>query len=177
MRKTIITIILFIVFLIIYFLQANILPKFTIAGITPNLFVIFVLFIGLYANQTLGVVFGIIIGLFLDSVYGQSIGLSAVMFCIIGFLGSYFDKNFSKDNKLTILFMVIGATAIYEFGLYSLKSIIYEFDFELWFFVRILLLEILYNSLLSIIFYPLIQKVGYAMDRNFKENNLLTRYF
>lgn len=177
MKKTIITVVLFIVFLIIYFLQANIFPNFSIAGITPNLFIIYVLFIGLYANQTLGVIFGIIIGLFLDSVYGQSIGLSAVMLCVIGFLGSYFDKNFSKDNKLTILFMVIGATIIYELGLYSLKSIIYEFDFELWFFVRILLLEILYNSLLSIIFYPMIQKIGYAMDRNFKENNLLTRYF
>lgn len=177
MRKTIITVILFIVFLIIYFLQANIFPNFSIAGITPNLFIIYVLFIGLYANQTLGVIFGIIIGLFLDSVYGQSIGLSAVMLCVVGFLGSYFDKNFSKDNKLTILFMVIGATVIYELGLYSLKSIIHEFNFELWFFVRILLLEILYNSLLSIIFYPIIQKIGYAMDRNFKENNLLTRYF
>lgn len=177
MRKTVITVILFIVFLIIYFLQANILPNFTIAGITPNLFVIFVLFIGLYANQVLGIVFGIVIGLFLDSIYGQSIGLSAVMLCLIGFLGSYFDKNFSKDNKLTILFMVIGTTAIYEFGLYSLKSIIYEFDFELWFFLRIVLLEILYNSLISIIFYPLLQKAGYAIDRNFKENNLLTRYF
>ena len=177
MKKFLILLALIVQGLIIYFLQANILPNFTIAGITPNLFVIFVLFIGLYANQVLGIVFGIVIGLFLDSIYGQSIGLSAVMLCLIGFLGSYFDKNFSKDNKLTILFMVIGTTAIYEFGLYSLKSIIYEFDFELWFFLRIVLLEILYNSLISIIFYPLLQKAGYAIDRNFKENNLLTRYF
>lgn len=177
MRKTIITIILFIVFLIIYFLQANFFPNYTIAGVAPNLFIIFVLFIGLYANQKLGVIFGIIIGLFLDSIYGLSIGLSAVMLCIIGFLGSYFDKNFSKDNKLTILFMVIGATVIYEFGLYSLKSIIYEFNFEFLMFLRILLLEVLYNSLITIIIYPIIQKLGYAVDRNFKENNLLTRYF
>lgn len=177
MRKTIITVILFIVFLIIYFLQANFFPNYTIAGVAPNLFIIFVLFIGLYANQKLGVIFGIITGLFLDSIYGLSIGLSAIMFCIIGFLGSYFDKNFSKDNKLTILFMVIGATVIYELGLYSLKSIIYEFNFEFWFFLRILLLEVLYNSLITIIIYPIIQKLGYAVDRNFKENNLLTRYF
>ncbi|MBP3596002.1 MAG: rod shape-determining protein MreD [Clostridia bacterium] len=177
MRKTIITIILFIVFLIIYFLQANFFPNYTIAGVAPNLFVIFILFIGLYANQKLGVIFGIIVGLFLDSIYGLSIGLSAVMFCIIGFLSSYFDKNFSKDNKLTILFMVIGATIIYEFGLYSLKTIIYQFNFEFLWFLRILLLEVLYNSLITIIIYPIIQKLGYVVDRNFKENNLLTRYF
>jgi rod shape-determining protein MreD len=177
MRKIFITFILFIVFLIIYFLQANFFPGFTIAGVMPNLFILYVLFIGLYSSQTLGVGFGVVIGLFLDSIYGKSIGLTAVMLCIIGFLGAYFDKNFSKDNKFTILLMVIGSTAIYEFGLYSLQAIILDFDFEIFAFLRILLLEILYNSLLSIILYPLIQKAGYAIDRNFKENNLLTRYF
>lgn len=177
MKKTGITIILFIVFLIIYFLQANILPNFTIAGVMPNLFIIFILFIGLYSNQTLGIIFGVIMGIFLDSIYGRTIGLTAVMLCVIGFLGAYFDKNFSKENKFTILLMVIGATAIYEFGLYSLQVILMEFDFEIIEFIKILLIEILYNSLLSIILYPLIKKAGYAIDRNFKENNLLTRYF
>lgn len=177
MKKVLISVILFITFLIIYFLQANFFPSFTIGGITPNLFIVLVLFIGLYANQVLGISFGIIMGLFLDFVYSKSIGLSAVMLCIIGFLGAYFDKNFSKDNKITIILMVVGATTIYEFGLYSLKSIILDYQFETWNFIRILLLEILYNSLLTTIFYPLIQKAGYIMDRNFKKTNLLTRYF
>ena len=43
------------------------------------------------------------------------------MLCVIGYLGSYFDKNFSKENKLTIIMMVAGATVIYEFGLYFLN--------------------------------------------------------
>jgi len=177
MRKVGITIILIITFLIIYFLQANFFPNFTIAGITPNLFIVLVLYIGLYTNQTYGVAFGIIIGLFLDSVYGSSIGSTAIMLCVVGFLGAYFDKNFSKDNKLTILLMVVGVTFIYEFGLYSYKSILFSFKFELLEFIRIVLLEVLYNGLLTIIFYPLIQKTGYILDRNFKQNNLLTRYF
>ncbi len=177
MKKVFITFILFITFLIILFLQINFFPNFTIAGIMPNLFVILVLFIGLYANQTLSIFFGLVIGLLLDSIYSQSIGISAVMLCIVGFLGAYFDKNFSKDNKITILFMVIGVTAIYEFGLYSLKSIILNYQFELFQFIRIVLLEMLYNCLITIILYPLIQKAGYILDRNFKQNNLLTRYF
>ena len=177
MRKVLITIALIFSFFIIFFLQANFFSSFTIAGISPNLFVILVLFIGLYANQALGVGFGIFVGLFLDLVYSGNIGISAIMLCIVGYLGSYFDKNFSKDNKITILLMVVGTTAIYELGLYFLKSVILSFDFEAWEFLRILLLEILYNGLLTIIFYPLIQKAGYVIDRNFKQNNLLTRYF
>ena len=99
------------------------------------------------------------------------------MLCAIGYLGSYFDKNFSKENKLTIIFMVIGATIIFEFGTYFINSIILEFEREYLYFFKIVLIEILYNVLLSIILYPIIQKLGYSIDRNFKKNNILTRYF
>lgn len=177
MKKVAICIGLIIVFFLVYFLQVNIFSTFTIAGISPNLFVIYILFIGLFSNQILGISFGIIVGLILDLLYGKTVGVSAVMFCIIGYLGSYFDKNFSKENKLTIIFMVAGSTLIFEFGAYFLNSIILEFDREYWYFIKIIFVEIIYNVLLSIILYPLIQKFGYSMERAFKKNNILTRYF
>ena len=158
---------------IVYILQVNIFNTFTIAGISPNLFVIYMLFIGLFTNQILGISFGILIGLILDLLYGRAIGVSAVMFCIIAYLGSYFDKNFSKENKLTIIFMVAGSTLIFELGAYFINSIILEFEY----FIKIVLIEILYNILLSIILYPLIQKFGYSIERIFKKTNILTRYF
>lgn len=177
MRKTVIALGLILIFFIVFFLQANIFSSFTIAGITPNLFVIYVLFIGLFANQFFGISLGVLFGLMLDFVYGKVIGTTAVMLCVIGYLGSYFDKNFSKENKLTIIMMVAGATVIYEFGLYFLNSLILNFDREYFAFLKIVLIETLYNSLLSIIFYPLIQKTGYLVDRTYKKNNILTRYF
>lgn len=177
MRKIIITISLILTFFILFFLQANVFEIFTIAGVMPNLFVIFVLIIGLSVNVIYGLGFGIFCGLVIDLIYGKSIGITAVMLCTIGYLGAYFDKNFSKENKLTIIIMVAVATAIFEIGYYGLNSIILNFDVEIWYFVKILLIEVLYNVLLTILLYPLIQKVSYAMDRNFKKNNILTRYF
>jgi len=168
---------LILIFFLIYYLQVNIFSSFTIAGVKPNLFIIYVLFIGLYANQVLGITFGVIFGLLLDLIYGRTIGLTAVMLCIIGYLGSYFDKNFSKENKLTIIFMVAGATLVYEFGSYFMNSIIIDFGREYLYFFKIVAIEIIYNILLSIILYPLIQKFGYSIDRVFKKNNILTRYF
>jgi rod shape-determining protein MreD len=177
MRKSAIVVVLIIVFFILFFLQVNLFSSFTIAGISPNLFVIYVLFVALFSNQFLGISLGVIFGLILDFVYGRVIGTTAVMLCIIGYLGSYFDKNFSKENKLTIILMVAGATLIYEFGLYFLNSIILEFDREYFAFLKIVLVETLYNILLSIIVYPIMQKFGYVIDRTFKKNNILTRYF
>lgn len=55
-----ISLILFLVFGLLYFLQANIFPLIPINGITPNLFVIFILIIGLFGNNFLAILFGII---------------------------------------------------------------------------------------------------------------------
>ncbi len=177
MKKIGIGILFLITFFIIYFLEANIFPFLTINGILPNLFVIFILFIGLFANTAYGVFFGTICGLILDFIYGKCIGISAVMLCVVGYLGSYFDKNFSKENKITIILMVAGSTIIFEAGYYLLSSIIIDFELEWLAFFKILAIEVLYNVLLSIILYPIIQKAGYSVDRIFKKNNVLTRYF
>ena len=136
-----------------------------------------ILFIGLFANVTYGIFFGALCGIILDLIYGSSIGITAVMLCIVGFLGGYFDKNFSKENRITIMLMVVGSTIIYEVGSYFLDIIILKYDLELMIFIRKLLIEVLYNTLLVVIIYPLMQKAGYSIEQNFKRNNILTRYF
>ncbi len=177
MKKTTITIILILTFFILFYLQANVFQMLTIAGVMPNLFVIFILFVSLSSNATLGISFGVIGGLMIDLVYSKAVGITAVMLCLVGYLGAYFDRNFSKENKITIIIMSALATILFEFGYYILNSVIVGFDLELFYFIKILLIEVLYNILLVILFYPLIQKAGYTMDRAFKRNNILTRYF
>ena len=47
----------------------------------------------------------------------------------------------------------------------------------MWRFAKILALEIIYNGLITIILYPLMQKLGYKMEDIFKNPQILTRYF
>ena len=169
-----VTLILFIVFIIIYFLQANIFSELTIAGIKPNLFVIFILVIGLFGNNFLAILFGIICGMWIDSLYSDIIGVSSAMLCLIGFIATWFDSLWSKDEKISIVIMVIIATFIYEFGCYFINSIVLDFDLEMGAFFKILAIEELYNVLLTIIFFGLIKKWGYAMERRLKRNNMYT---
>ena len=114
MRKVLSIVLLILSFLIIYFIQTNLFSWFTIANVMPNLFVIFILFIGLFAGKKLGLIFGIICGFFLDVVIGRQIGISGIMLGIIGLLGEYLDKNFSKESRITIMLMIATSTAIYE---------------------------------------------------------------
>lgn len=177
MKKTLAIILLIIAFLIIYFLQANFFNWFTIAGVKPNFFIVFILFISLYAGVKVGIPFGVISGLFLDIILGKNLGTYGIMFGIIGIIGGYFDKNFSKESKITIILMVIGSTFIFEIGSYIIQIIEQSINVEIMDFIRILLIEAMYNTILTIIFYPLIQKLGYKVEETFKVQRILTRYF
>jgi len=71
MKKFLTIICIFIVFIILYFLQANFFSWFTIAGIKPNLFIILALFLGLYMGEIYGVIIGSILGIILDFFIGS----------------------------------------------------------------------------------------------------------
>lgn len=116
-------------------------------------------------------------GLFLDIIIGKNIGTSAIMLGVIGIIGGYFDKNFSKESRITIMLMVIGSTCVFEIGTYILQAIELSIYVEVVPFLITLLIEVLYNTILTIILYPLIQKLGYRIEDNFKAQQILTRYF
>lgn len=143
----------------------------------PNLFVILVLFIGLFYNKIAGTIYGIVFGILLDLFVGRKVGITAIMLGTIGLIGGIFDKNFSKESRMTIIVMVIVSTFIYETGAYLVGLPIYGYSLEMVEFIKILLIEILYNIIITIIFYPLIQKFGYKIEEEFKGNKILTRYF
>ena len=177
MKKAITIIWMIVASIIIYLLQANFFSWFNIAGVKPNLFVILILFIGLFSNSKVALIYGILFGFFLDVVIGKNIGTTSIMLGLIGFLGGYFDKNFSKESKITIMLMVVGSTCIYEIGIYIFNIIRLSINVEILTFIKILAIELVFNVILTIILYPLIKKAGYKIEDIFKGQNILTRYF
>lgn len=177
MKKFVINISLIIVFIIIYLLQTTFFTSFTIAEIKPNMFIILMLYIGLYMGRSYGIIYGIIYGIFIDIWIGRNIGITSICLAFIGFLGGVFDKNFSKDSRITILLMGMICTVLYEVSLYILRNIIIGIDAEVIEFLRILLIEVIYNMLLLTILYPIMKLTGYEIENEIKGDKILTRYF
>ena len=177
MKKFTIILCLILSFLIIYLLQVNFFSWFNLAGVKPNLFVILALVIGLFSGRGLGTTFGILFGISLDFFIGKSIGVSAVMLGTVGFLGGYLDKSFSKDSRVTMITMIAISTFIYELGIIIFNSFVNNADLSIWYCIKVLIIELIFNSIITIIIYPLIIKFGYRIEENFKENKILTRYF
>jgi len=177
MRKAGIVICFVLIFIIIYLLQANLFSWFNISGVKPNLFVILILTIGLFAGKSIGTAFGTFFGFFLDLLMEKSIGISITMLGTVGFIGGYLSKNFSKDSRITILTMIAITTFIYEIGIIFLNFVINHAQIGLWYLTKTLIIEIIYNSIISIIIYPLIIKFGYIIEETFRTNKMFTRYF
>lgn len=83
----------------------------------------------------------------------------------------------SKDSKITIILLVIAATASYETFAYLYRGVVLSSNIEMFIFIKKLLIEVLFNTLITIIIYPLIQKFGYKIEDIFRSQQILTRYF
>jgi len=169
--------ILLLLFLIIYFLQFNFFTWFNIRGIMPNLFVVFTLFVGIFIGQRIGIAVGLFVGIVVDVIIGKQVGFTGIALGIVGYVGELLDKNFDKNNLLTLLAMV----AIVTFG-YELVNMFYiivrnGLNFNIFIFLIMIIVEVLFNVLLVMIFYPLIKKIGHYFEEVFKVKRVLTRYY
>lgn len=73
--------------------------------------------------------------------------------------------------------MGIICTVIYEVVLYFMQYITIGINVEILQFIKILLIEIIYNIIMIIILYPLMKFTGYEIENEIKEDKILTRYF
>lgn len=177
MKKVIINMAIIMIFIFTYLMQANFFTSFKIAGVMPNLFIILMLYIGLFMGRTSGIIYGILFGVLIDIFIEKQLGLTSIMLAVVGIIANIFDRNFSKDSRITIMAMVAITTAIFEIGIYILSYIIFQTNIEFISFIKILLIEILYNIILTIIIYPIIRLTGYDVEDEFKGTKILTRYF
>lgn len=177
MKKIGVAIFLILLFIIIYILQVNFFSWFNLASVKPNLFIILVLTIGLFSGKITGGIFGAIFGIMLDFFISKSIGISAIMLGTIGIIGGYLDKSFSKDSRLTMLMMIGITTLIYEVGIVLFNLLINQSMINLIYFIKTLIIELIFNSIITIILYSIIIKIGSIIEGVFKENKILTKYF
>lgn len=75
------------------------------------------------------------------------------------------------------MLMSIGATLICEIISYIIQIITFGLSVEILAFIKIILIEMLYNAMLVIIIYPIIKKAGECLERIFTEQRILTRYY
>ena len=165
MRNFWVGVIVFLVILICIWIQQNIINAIPLFGAVANVGIILVVTLGLITEQKIGAIVGIVHGLLMDILFGKSVGIYTLLFFAIGFFCGKIGHGFSKENKSSVIMIVVLATIIYEIMNYLLFVVIYKYDFELFASVWTIVLECLYNIFITIILFKPLSFLGEIINK------------
>ncbi len=164
MRFLIITITLILVSII----QATLVQYISILGIKPNMILIMIISFSLSREYMEAGVIGFFAGLLLDILTGKMIGLHTLLGMYTGLLVGNTKEKFFKDSYIVTIFFTFTFTFSYELIFYILNYFIWGETRMMYALSHIILLQSIYNAILSIPIYSLIIKVNNCLDKNEK---------
>lgn len=154
-KKLLVSLIVFMLICIAIWFQVNFLNIFTFFDTAANLAIVFICGVGLLSGKTPGALVGAIYGILLDLLFGKSFGVYLLLYGLLGFASGEMSRGFSKENRMSMLYMVALFTIVTEVVTNLLFVFIYNYDLEI-FIVKKIFLETVYNVILArILFKPL----------------------
>ncbi len=151
--------VLSIVVLINFLLQSSILPYISVLGVVPNTALIIIICVALYKGRYYGGFVGLVIGIVQDIVFSPVIGVNAFIYFFAGYLVGLVENKLTKENILIpILFSILG-TIYYNFSYYIFMFFLSRDIPFLSFAKDILIIETIYNGILSIPIYKIFSKI------------------
>lgn len=142
-----------------FILQSTILPSFSILGVVPNTALIFIVIISLSKGKYYGGLVGLAIGLIQDVIFATTIGVSGFIYFFIGYIIGSLENIMARDNIIIpVICSSLGTifyNIMYFFFMFFLSR---EIPFTV-IIKDILLIEIAYNIVFTIIIYKVIGKM------------------
>ncbi len=168
MRRRIVT---FVMILICFVLQSTLLNLLSFGGIKPNLLLILTVSMGLMRGKHTGLWVGFISGLIIDIFFGNLFGFNALLYMYIGYINGNFYKVFYDDGIKIPMFLVAVSDLAYGMIYYLIQFAFRErFDFSAY-FTRIILPELVYTVLFTLILYKLFYIINKKLTANELEEN------
>ena len=161
-RFLITTILIFICFL----LQCTVFHVLAFGGIVPNLLIVLTASFGFMRGEKTGLLIGFFCGILVDIFFGNTIGFYALLYMYIGYMNGKFSAIFyPQDIKLPIA-LILGSDCFYGLVCYVIMFLLrsrFEFGY---YFVHIILPEIVYTIVVTIFLYPLILWINTGLERS-----------
>lgn len=140
-------------------LQTTVVRGIEIFHVIPNLLLIAVVCYGLLHDDYSTLAVGVVCGLLLDINGGRVVGMNTLLCTIVAYLCIYVSGSLYSNNSFVAMLFVLIFSVFYEL-------IVYVFYFAVWghggflyaVFCKILPAGI-YNSLVTIVLYPLVRKL------------------
>ncbi|HSH36013.1 rod shape-determining protein MreD [Schnuerera sp.] len=153
------TFITILIIIINFILQSTIFQYFKIFEVVPNTSLVIIVVIALLKGKKTASIMGLLAGLLQDIIFSSVIGINGFIYFFVGYLVGMAENRLSKDNILIPFIMTIFSTIFYHL-VHNLFMFFLSYNINfLVFFKNVIIIEIFYNSLISIILYKWFSKV------------------
>lgn len=148
-----------------FILQCTVLKGLALASISPNLLLIVTSSLGFIRGEREGLGIGFFCGLLLDIFFGRLLGFYALLYMFLGYGSGLFHMIFyDEDIKLPMIWIALSEL-VYGLSVYFFMFLMRsKFEFG-YYFVHIILPELIYTVVLTILLYRPIQRFNELLDR------------
>lgn len=140
-------------------LKSTVFQWLEIYGVIPNTTLAIVISFSIHLGKNKGAILGFFAGILHDIILGRIIGLNAVIFMIIGYIVGLMNQKIFKDNLLIPVILTAFGTIFYE-TLHLFLIFLFGYKVKLFDIIqKILIVEVLYNSIISPFVYFYVSKL------------------
>ena len=146
--------------LISYLIQSTLIRILPMGGVAPNLLIILRSSFGFMRGKKDGMFIGFISGLIIDVLFGKIFGFYALIYMLIGYLNGFFASIFYPEDVKLPMFLITSSELVYCFMIYVFRFLIQGKLRFGYYFVHVILPEIVYTIFVTIIVYKIILNIN-----------------
>lgn len=139
--------------LIGYLLQSSMFRVVSLGGVAPNILIILTSSFGFMSGKKEGMIIGFVSGLILDVLFGNILGFYALIYMIIGYLNGFFSSIFFPEDIKLPMVLITSSELVYCLLVYLFKFLIQGKIRFGYYFMHIILPEIVFTVLVTILIY------------------------
>ena len=149
----------------LFLLQSTVFQSLSFNGIVPTLLIVLTACYGFMSGEKWGLIVGFFCGLLCDIFFGDVIGFHALIMMYIGYLNGKFSGGFYPEDIILPMVLNVLSDVSYGFLCYIFMFLLRgRLNFP-YYFLHVILPEVVYTTLMTIFLYPLILFVNTRLDR------------
>jgi rod shape-determining protein MreD len=140
-------------------IQAAAVSQISIFGISADLTVLVVMSVGLLAGSIAGAIMGFATGLLVDMVLVQTLGVTSLLFLVIGYWAGRLRELRDPSHGLVPMAVGAAATAFAGIGMAVIQFLLGVDSPVSWLLLQQIFITVLINTLLSLPVYAVVRRI------------------
>ena len=142
---------------ICFILQTSVFELIKLAGIAPNILLIFISSIAVMRGQKPGMIVGFFSGLLMD-----------IFYMMFGFVDGFFHRIYYSDDNILPLVLIGVNDLVYGVIMYILCGLLHNHLRIVYYLKNIILPEIVYTVAVGLVFYQILLRINDWLEKNEK---------